>query len=89
MAEEAKIIRKEAKRCGPCYSNALTEHRRGRLREEARITHLALAYLRKKAYRTVESEGSKPIDAKKLVDKLGKLSYSSRTMLEQITQWIK
>lgn len=70
LAAEAKIIRQEAKRCGACYVSYLTEHRRGRLREEARCAHLALAYLRGRTYRQVEGKGSKPVDAKRIAAKL-------------------
>lgn len=54
LAAEAKIIRQEAKRCGMAYEYALTLHRKGRLREEARVAHLALAYARSRAYRSAE-----------------------------------
>lgn len=56
LAAEARIIRQEARRAGNFYSWQLTNHRRGKLREEARYTHLALAYLRGRTYAEVEGE---------------------------------
>ena len=61
LAAEAKIIRQEAKRCGPYYYFGLDHHRRGRLREEARVTHLALAFIRGTPYKSVEQKTNKPV----------------------------
>lgn len=71
LTAEARIIRQETRRAGPAYRDELTMHRRGRLREEARYTHLALAFLRGRRYRQVEHEGSKDVSAARLIKKLG------------------
>jgi hypothetical protein len=60
LAAEARIIRKEAKRAGPRYRDALTGHRKGRLREEARMAHLALAFMRGRPYKSVEAKSKIP-----------------------------
>ena len=70
LSAEAKIIRQEARRAGPGYREQLVLHRRGRLREEARYTHLALAYLRGRKYAQVEGGCKLPLDAAKLIEKL-------------------
>ena len=86
LAEEARIIRNEANRCGRAYHDALTLHRRGRLREEARIAQLALAFLRERPYRTVERMAVAKPCAERLLEKLGRLSV--RPTEEQVTQWL-
>lgn len=69
LTAEAKLIRQEVKRCSPLYMQELTDHRRGRLRQEARLTHLALAYLRGRPYNVVENRSIKP-DPKSISSKL-------------------
>lgn len=53
LAEEAKIIRKEEAR-NPEFRLGLAEHRKGIVRNEARHTLLAYAFLRGKDYKQVE-----------------------------------
>lgn len=60
LAAEARIIRQETRRAGPAYRNALAEHRRGRLRSEARYAHLAQAFIRGRAHREVEVKTREP-----------------------------
>lgn len=86
LAEEAKIIRKESKRCGSEYVNILTEHRRCRLREESRLAQLALAFVRKRSYRSVENIGSKSIHPKKISDKLSRFNVPHS--LTDIQNWL-
>lgn len=70
LAAEAKVIRAETRRAGAQYRSALTEHRRGRLREEARYTYLAIAFLRGRSYKQAEGKTGKPVDARRLSEKL-------------------
>lgn len=70
LSAEARIIRQESRRAGPGYREQLTLHRRGRLREEARYTHLALAYLRGRTHQQAEGGCRLETDAAKLIDKL-------------------
>ncbi len=70
LAIEAVFIRYETRRAGPAYRSLLTEHRRGKLREEARYAQLALAYLRGRAYRTVERTTRRPPCSDRLARKL-------------------
>lgn len=86
LAAEAKIIRREARRAGNFYSWQLTEHRRGRLRQEARITHLALAFVRGRAYRSVE-QNSKDMDITfRLRAKVN--GFGAAASESQITAWL-
>jgi hypothetical protein len=70
LAAEAVIIRKEEKRAGICYLSYLRHHRTSRLREEARYTHLALAFVRGHKYTRVEQSAKVPVDAKRLANKI-------------------
>lgn len=70
LATEAKIIRQETARCGRRYKAGLAEHRRGRLREEARYANLALAMVRGRPYRTVEQKCGVLPDLKRLAEKV-------------------
>lgn len=85
LTAEAKIIRKEASRAGLGYKEQLHLHRVGRLREESRITHLALAYIRERDYNTIEST-KKSVNVSKLVDKINRTGY--RTNENQIKSWL-
>lgn len=89
LTAEARIIRQEARRAGPGYREQLSLHRRGRLREEARYTHLALAYLRGRAYRQAEGGCRQELDAGKLIDKLRRAGASSPDATPSIHAWLK
>jgi hypothetical protein len=88
LTAEARIIRHETRRAGPAYRDELALHRRGRLREEARYTHLALALLRGRRYRQVEQEGSKDVSAARLVKKLGVTGLDIVTTIP-VERWLK
>ena len=94
LAAEARIIRQESRRAGYPYSGILTEHRRGKLREEARYSHLALGYVRGRSYASMEGskrlERCKPsADQKVLMTKLsGFLPYMHGLKSEDLRQWI-
>jgi hypothetical protein len=87
LAAEAKIIRKEERRCGSVYRNLLSHHRRTRLREEARYAHLALAYLRGRAYRTIEAQKGNSPDAKRLAEKIKRHWWQCKE--SDVLAWIK
>lgn len=56
LAEEARIIRRETKLAkSTSIKNGLAEHRKGVVREEARLTHLAYGFLRGREYRQMEA----------------------------------
>ena len=78
LAAESKLIRHEEKRCGqcdPCSHAILRWHRITDLREASRYAGLALAFVRGKTYRSVEKEGSRPVEPAKLASKISKFWY--------------
>lgn len=90
LAAEARLIREEANRCGQQYASHLTEHRRGRLREESRAAQLALAFIRKRPYYTVEAVDSKPISAQRIVSKLQRVGYlCERDLPTNVESWLR
>lgn len=86
LAAEAKIIRKEAMRASAMYGNELNLHRRGRLREEARYSQLALCFLRGRKYRQVEHANSKPVDSLRLAKKLS--GFTGKPTGPELTEWL-
>lgn len=89
LSAEAKIIRHEEARCGqfdPVHHGILRWHRITDLREASRYAGLALAFVRERKYRRVEHEKSRPVDAVKLHNKIGKFFYCR---LEQVVEWLK
>jgi hypothetical protein len=87
LAAEARVIRHEAERCGTVYRDALTSHRRGRLREEARYAQLALAFYRSRPYRTVEQKCFAFPDLKRLTEKVKRYDWSVKD--SDVHQWLR
>lgn len=77
LAAEARIIRQETQRAGAAYAHMLSEHRRGKLRTEARYAQLALAFLRGRSYRTVEPRTSESPLVRRLHDKVARFYYKA------------
>jgi len=75
LAAEAKIIRKEEKRCkNSSLRNGLYRHRIDVVRYESRHTNLAYGFLRGRTYSQIESGAKKPPDwakVRKMVEKYG------------------
>lgn len=87
LAAEARIIRREETRCGIQYQFALREHRRGRVREEARYAQLALAFLRGRKYSQVESKTSKFLSQERLHKKIcGVMATDQRDVEKWLTK---
>ena len=92
LAAEAKIIRAEERRAGCTYRDELHLHRTGRLREEARYAQLALAFVRGKAYKTVEREAYSPPLLSRLKAKVQQFvgGYLSPNQTEaQVADWLR
>lgn len=70
LAAEARIIRREERRCGSQYVWTLQDHRRRNVREESRYAGLALAFVRGQEYQSVESKVIHPVDSARLSKKL-------------------
>ena len=88
LAAEARFIRREAKRADVCYREELNYHRRGRLREEARLAHLALAWLRGKPYLAVEPNARNTDIAAPLYNKIKRIVGASNVTLAHIEDWL-
>ena len=75
LAAEARIIRAmEGKASDKYCRSSLRHHRISDVREEARYSQLAYAYLRCRPYLTVEKKGSKqvnPARLAKMIDRFG------------------
>lgn len=73
LAAEARIIRQEiAKAKSKDAIGCLSFHRMSRLRPEARLAHLALAYVKGVPYKTAESKTNNPVLCMELVKKLSR-----------------
>lgn len=72
LMAESKIIRKEEMRRKGPIRDQLAVHRRGVVREETRLTHLAYGFIRGKQFCSVESHkfGTLPEFTKKQVEKV-------------------
>jgi len=54
LAEESRIIRKEERKLTGEDRDELTVHRRWTVRQHARATYLAIAFIKHRSYKTVE-----------------------------------
>lgn len=88
LAAESRFIRQETARCGREYKNALALHRRGKVREEARYSHLALGFLRGRKYRQLEHKTGKKVDAKRIAAKLNKHDWQLMIQPAAIEKWL-
>ena len=77
LVAESKAIRKEEKRAGIIYRDMLHEHRVKTVRDEIRATGLALAMIRGRKYSDVEKSCTKVIPAKRIAEKLAKVTTNS------------
>lgn len=87
LAAEAREIRQEVKRCGPLYRAELTEHRRGRVRAEARLAQLVLGFVRGRPYRLLEGKAHKPPDVQQLLKKAQR--HGLQTTERELIDWLK
>lgn len=85
LVAESRILRQEVRRCGAVYRDQLHLHRVGKVRTELRITGLALAYVRGRAYNVVEAKGSKGFDRQAVYAKLKRLDFP--VTLKELENW--
>lgn len=89
LAAEAKIIRAEEQRASHLYRSLLSAHRRGQLRDECRYANLALAYVRGRAYKSVEGPNSKRVDANRLAQKVARHTGFVKTFTaDSVIAWV-
>ena len=86
LAAESRIIRKEEKRCGIQYESVLRDHRVRAVREEARYTYLALAFVRGSSYAETENKAKVPVDISRLGKKVIKNLYVS-DVTKKLCDW--
>lgn len=86
LAAEAQFIRREADRAGFMYRSYLTEHRRGKLREEARYAQLALAFVRGRKYQTCELKAREAPEAVRLHRKLERFLF--KVSPKDVADWL-
>ena len=103
LAAESKIIRLETHRTKDIVTkNDLAIHRTGVVREEARYSQLAYAFLRGRSYASIEAKTEKELDlarVRKLVERFGVAgsldeSYTDyglrkKKQEEEFLQWIE
>lgn len=86
LAAEAKIIRQEFRRT---KFVELDNHRKNRLREEARYAQLALGFIRGIPYASIEQKTRNKPDADRLLKKVNNFldHYSKKTIID-IRNWL-
>lgn len=91
LAEEARIIRKEERRCSLLYSGILREHRIGVLRTEARYAQLALAFIRGRPYRVAENSNiHQPVSVERLSSKIAEFFTfgGAKFVAPKVIEWL-
>lgn len=86
LAAESIIIRKEMKRLSLTDSNELYNHKVNVLKPEARLANLAVGFLKGRKRSEIEKT-KKPLDFKRLYDKLRKFDWGISK--EKLEEWLK
>ena len=91
LAAEARFIRQEIRRAdSPEAKEALAIHRMVRLKPEARLAHLALAFVRGRKYRQAENHARQEVNVQALTKKVNKfVAYGDRVSETAITKWVQ
>lgn len=86
LAAEARIIRTEMRRAqDTCSKASLAYHRSQRLKPEARLAHLALAFVRQVPYKRVETNAKQVPLAAKVFKKLNRFMIASQ---QDVDDWL-
>ncbi len=89
LAAEAKIIRQEiAKTRDLSVKNGLAAHKSERVKPEARLAHLALAFLRGTPYKACEPRTKSPVTPGDLFVKLRKFCFGS-VQQQEVKLWLE
>ena len=92
LAAEAKIIRGEIRKTNLGWiKNDLHEHRINKVRPDARLANLAMAFLKGRPRSTAEIT-SKEIDVKRLHSKISTFTWASGVnivSLQEVQDWLK
>lgn len=93
LAAEASIIREIIKKTNDAnVKNDLHLHRLSKVRPEARLANLAIAFLKNKPKIVVEAKSDKPIDVKRLHSKLTIFCYGTDAKppsFDDVQNWLK
>ena len=91
LAAEARFIRDEVPRARSREVNeALHLHKVLRLKPEARLAHLALAYCKGTPYRCAEGTAKRQPDVRSLAKKINRfVLFSERVSEEQMLEWLE
>ena len=94
LASEAKHLRHEEDRYrgkkdhfGTIFSDIFRDHRIRRVRGEARLAQLSMAYLRGVPYRKVEAKTNNPVQLDQLFSKVKKFHFQSS--LTDLDRWLR
>ena len=89
LAAEAKIIRDEIRRATTTEAkNALHDHRMMRVRPEARLAHLALAFTRGMPYKAAETSAREKPSVKDLTNKVTRFAWTPNAE-QKIHDWLR
>jgi hypothetical protein len=87
LGAEARFIRQEIKRARTREAKeSLAHHRMERLKPEARLAHLALAYVRGVPYKQTETATRNPVDAATLTKKIKRFRWDVER--EEVKDWL-
>lgn len=90
LAYEAKTIRDEIRRTDDTdVKNALATHRAWRVKPEARLAHLALAFARGQKYKVAESKTNNPIGVVELTKKIDRFLWYDRDRKQKVQAWLE
>jgi len=87
LAAEWEISEREERQAAAEYKPWLHSQRMWRIKKEARLAHLALAFVEGKRYRDVEQNAATPVDAGKLTCKLQKFLVNVKKA--EVEAWLE
>lgn len=89
LAAEAKIIRDEIRRANTTEAKqALHDHRMTRVRPEARLAHLALAFTRGIPYKVAEANAREKPSVKDLTNKITRFAWTANAD-QKVHDWLR
>lgn len=91
LAAEARFIRQEIRRANsPEAKQTLAVHRMVRLKPEARLAHLSLAFVRGRTCRTAEHRSRQKVSVRELAKKINRfVLYVDRVSEATVIKWLE
>lgn len=88
LSAELRFIRHEMRKArNSDERGSLQSHRAVKVKPESRLAHLALAYVRKAPYRTVESSTKNPVSHVALASKVKRFLYCCEQ--DDVKNWLE